>query len=480
MSLYQDELVYSALSRFYVYSGFINKQAMTDFCFGKSIGCNMEYFSPLTPAILHILTAGKNNVDHLIYNHTMLLWYIRFLPAIEQQKIIEQFKMYSNIGKLAHYKRTRFLRYCPLCANEDRQKYGETYWHRTAQIPEITICPQHNCCFRETDITMKNNMAITFYPAEILIPTSLTLQPRDNQDLPFKLSKYIQDIFFFPYKPTSISVGDTLNYALFKAGYITPNGTHHHIKQLISDLNSFYSELSINFTKARLTAILSDDNFISYDICLLGYYLNLRPNDLIVGTNTVSIKDISEKFYNNIAELRAQGLSYAKISKIVSLSPSGLQRKKTVPEKKEFKKKKRHYGDTKYYDKEKDIFYYNQLDNICKKILSKKPIERITIKQIADSLDLTMSKLKCFPITFQAAHKRKESTEQYLLRKVLFFFDTYNDSLETITITKIRDTLNISKKNLLRVLAITDDQRVHQVLEPYIQGSNLSVFCPDS
>ncbi|MBR1752184.1 MAG: TniQ family protein [Ruminococcus sp.] len=39
----------------------------------------------------------------------------------------------------------RRLRYCPVCAADDREKYGETYWHRVHQIPEISVCAKHRC-----------------------------------------------------------------------------------------------------------------------------------------------------------------------------------------------------------------------------------------------------------------------------------------------------------------------------------------------
>lgn len=34
----------------------------------------------------------------------------------------------------------RYLKYCPICAEEDRQKYGEAYWHRSHQIAKLPKC----------------------------------------------------------------------------------------------------------------------------------------------------------------------------------------------------------------------------------------------------------------------------------------------------------------------------------------------------
>ena len=42
---------------------------------------------------------------------------------------------------------TRFLRYCPLCFKEDKQKYGEAYWHKAHQIRGVDVCNKHGCFY---------------------------------------------------------------------------------------------------------------------------------------------------------------------------------------------------------------------------------------------------------------------------------------------------------------------------------------------
>jgi hypothetical protein len=37
----------------------------------------------------------------------------------------------------------RGLMLCLDCAEEDRQTYGEPYWHLVHQIPEVHVCPKH-------------------------------------------------------------------------------------------------------------------------------------------------------------------------------------------------------------------------------------------------------------------------------------------------------------------------------------------------
>lgn len=35
--------------------------------------------------------------------------------------------------------------FCPVCVSEDYEKYGEPYWHRAHQLPNVTVCHKHHC-----------------------------------------------------------------------------------------------------------------------------------------------------------------------------------------------------------------------------------------------------------------------------------------------------------------------------------------------
>ncbi len=44
------------------------------------------------------------------------------------------------------------LRFCPQCIIEDRQQFGECYWHRTHQVSCVKICPSHTTLLQESDV----------------------------------------------------------------------------------------------------------------------------------------------------------------------------------------------------------------------------------------------------------------------------------------------------------------------------------------
>lgn len=46
------------------------------------------------------------------------------------------------------------LRYCPACAQEDRRRYGERYWHRVHQLPGVYLCSDHGTFLENTKLDL--------------------------------------------------------------------------------------------------------------------------------------------------------------------------------------------------------------------------------------------------------------------------------------------------------------------------------------
>ncbi len=79
----------------------------------------------------------------------ILPYYARFLCEEKRNKAYEslyyQRGNYHNVMPMPIENGTRYFRYCPLCVKEDREKLGETYWHRNHQLIGVNVCPIHKC-----------------------------------------------------------------------------------------------------------------------------------------------------------------------------------------------------------------------------------------------------------------------------------------------------------------------------------------------
>lgn len=143
--LYGDELMYSWLARYYVRSGYIScAYVVEDLYVHSYTRPDVEFLNALKPDALEVINRYCD-MDRLIQKHTMFSSYGRFLPPGRKQDAYEELiKMHGNFNNLLSIPRNqrgtgRFLRYCPVCAREDREQHGETYWHRIHQIEGIQI-----------------------------------------------------------------------------------------------------------------------------------------------------------------------------------------------------------------------------------------------------------------------------------------------------------------------------------------------------
>lgn len=154
---YEDELWYSVLSRYHRMSGNLTEN---------------ETFREIMPGMLKgrdgsipILTINNYSIWAMkgderalwdIYSrHTLEPYWFRF--SKQNSKInayVKSITRYRN--KKIDNPLTTFhldkMRYCPLCAEEERKLYGETFWHRLPQIPLLVICPKHKCRLVESNI----------------------------------------------------------------------------------------------------------------------------------------------------------------------------------------------------------------------------------------------------------------------------------------------------------------------------------------
>lgn len=146
---YPDELVYSLLARYYERSGYIRYIfAAEDLFQSKTVRPDIEFVNQYTSAALQMITK-EIPIEQVIEKHTMFPYYGRFLPKERRNKafkaLVQTQGNYHNLLPMPKRKNgiDRFLRYCPLCDENDRKQYGETYWHRLHQLQGIKICPIH-------------------------------------------------------------------------------------------------------------------------------------------------------------------------------------------------------------------------------------------------------------------------------------------------------------------------------------------------
>lgn len=184
--------------------------------------------------LIRRLPAGWGAARDLITQHTLYLLYAPFVPKARGDAIYRQMAGAQKVhGILVHRAlKTRTperLRYCPACAQEDRQRYSEAYWHRIAQVFGLPICVRHMCWLEESDLTGRTRWSALWVAADEAIPDHPETRPikqTAGTDLVIALGRSVRWLLDQP-KPrfTLENLQHVYPYWLYKAGFGTYAGT---------------------------------------------------------------------------------------------------------------------------------------------------------------------------------------------------------------------------------------------------------------
>lgn len=290
--IYPDELVYSWFCRYYVHSGCItHKTALNDLLYKRCNNPSKEFIGHLNPNADRIIKRIYS-IDDLILNHTMYPQYARFV-SLEQKKnalyhIGYDFcDVHHLFCVLPRNEADSFLKYCPVCANEDRQTFGEAYWHRVHQIRNISICAMHKCKLIDSDVSAKSEKAYTLCPAEHHISNTDIEYVKTTQQVYY--SEYLSSVFNAHIDLyNDIPISAVLYHAMVKTDYIKQSGRSRYTKRLADDMQTFYLSMGLSDIASiyQIQRVLLGERFDFTIVCQIAFYLNVSVEDLTNSTIT--------------------------------------------------------------------------------------------------------------------------------------------------------------------------------------------------
>ena len=415
--IYPDELLYSMFARYYERSGYMAYIfAAEDLFQNKNERPDVEFINRLTQDAQSVIHK-KMSADEVIMNHTMFPYYGRFLSRERRTEayfaLLNTDGNYRNLLPIPKAKRQRFLRYCPMCVNMDRDKYGETYWHRAHQMQSVDICPIHFCVLQNTDIAIGSTTSPRFSAAENMIKDFEKIEVVEDEK-ERKLVQYILDVFASNIDfDNDTKLGDYLSYRLKGTKYMT--GALRNMQGLTNDFNDFYGTETELW---RIQKILTNVNVKIRDICMLAMFLKITPEEL----NNPHI-----------------GESIIK-----------LNRKKV-------------YTNAKPGSKARD---WNSVDNVALPKVQKaietlkriEPPKRVTVYAIERILKLPSKQMQNLPKCRAEVLKHSETQTQFWTRKIEWAVKKIVAENQSINIKHIRTLTNMRKENILSVIPYLEDE----------------------
>lgn len=284
--IYPDELAYSWFCRYYVHSGCLtHSMALKEILYSRCNNPSKEFLGHLNSNMLMAIQR-MYHIEDIILNHTMFPQYARFIPLEQKKQALYHMTydfcdVHHLFAILPRGESDLFLKYCPMCADEDRRQYGEAYWHRVHQIRNMQICTKHNCRLANSSVVAKSEQTFTLCPAESYITN---LKPVIEPDpLQIAFAKYMTDVFNVPIDfEKDVPISAVLYHGMQNTHYIKSTGKTRYTKQLAEDIDAYYTRLNIGSiaSMSQIQRVLLGDRFDFSVICQIAFYLDMDINAL--------------------------------------------------------------------------------------------------------------------------------------------------------------------------------------------------------
>lgn len=439
--IYPDELVYSWFGRFAVHSGYINSQLL------QFLYCKRSD-TPIKEFIGNLNTEARECIDNtyplreLVLKHTMYPQYARFIPLEKRKEALhklchENCDMHHLFAVLPRCEKEQYLKYCLVCAREDREKYAETYWHRKHQIRNMGICPKHKCKLLDSSVSAKSMSLYSFITAEEVIPDLEEVLPVDNP-LKITFAEYMEHVFDASIDFTKdIPLSTILYYGMKNTEYMKATGNSRYMTKFVDDMTDYYEQIELNeiATMSRIQKTLLTGRGYDFSIaCQIAFFLGMNPEEL---TDS-------------------------------KLSEDQIQQEKSI-----HYIKNRDISDWDEYDRE-NVARFEEFCNTIYNGFSYnngRP-ERVSERMIYEFLNVTAYGFKNMPRCMKVYKKYAESYEQSWVRKIAWAYEKLKQERgeQPIYWTDLRKLSGVKKKSLERVMGNLDECKEKDMVEKLLSG----------
>lgn len=400
--IYPGELFYSYLSRIACHNGFLWHMGIArEILKNPSAGANYNYINILKDDFRRELERYIP-IEQIALKHTLFKYYAVFLPYDKKNEAFEiAIKNNRDLSffhlPIPNNKRDYYLRYCPMCVKEDREEYGECYFHLEHQIPEVKCCFRHGVKLIDTKVLNERTHVSSFVPLELLVGE---LNEIKANAIEVEIARYIAETIKYDIDlEVKYPIGSWLSDCL-EDKYFSPRGEQKQLDKIMGDLQYFYRDFGdFNINKRRLATIYRNDYINVFDIFLIALFERIPPRDLVSFRQTKQAR--WEVFDEKVKELKAVGLNNAQIAAELKVNHE-VVRQILLGTYDKPKNNKARYKCQKWDWEAIDLVSCKELD----RIIEKKPLKVITKSSIAAELGLNDKSLRNLP-------KLKERVKHY-------------------------------------------------------------------
>ncbi len=148
---YPDELCYSLCARYRRRAHYRGRIATVRDLFGSTACRAVVDLPSRLDHLIAVLPHGHHfTVDRFIDEHTLLPFYAAFLSPERLTRVRSEMRQSScravarSCAGVSRFRiQLEHLHYCRTCVADDRERFGDAYWHRVHQASGVKLCPAH-------------------------------------------------------------------------------------------------------------------------------------------------------------------------------------------------------------------------------------------------------------------------------------------------------------------------------------------------
>ncbi len=271
---YPGEILYSAIARNSASLNYPNLRSVGITYFGDpysiatvALPCRLEYL------VTHLPPNTGHTADTLIDEHTLLPFFASFLPLARVTQLRSDMRgaqgmgVHMRVGLMAStVPLPNTLQFCPICAAEDWEQYGEWFWHRQHQVPGVHLCSKHQVWLDMSPVLLANRQTRHSYiAAENAIPCLPPPRALLNTPREAKLMAIAQSVEWLlvqkPSPPGLEHLRERYIRALVKRDLATFAG-RVRMSEVLEAFMAFYTEELLAFLYCQLN-VQSQDNWLA-------------------------------------------------------------------------------------------------------------------------------------------------------------------------------------------------------------------------
>lgn len=433
-AIYPDELLYSQLARYHARSGNLAYIFTAEELFqSKTVRPDVEFLNTYTSEAFSIITSTMP-LEEIIMKHTMFPYYGRFLKAERRMEafnsLVDMRTDYRRLLPIPKSRSVRYLRYCPACVQNDRERFGETYWHRIHQMVGVDVCPIHQCQLINSTIPTNSSVSPNLITAEDEISDTEIIFTA--KELECRLAEYVAEVFAADLDIKSdVPVGKFLHSRLVGTKYLSSHGRKRYIELLHSDFIDFYKDFpNPKFNQDwQIEKVFSGVRTNIVEICMLAMFLEIPAGDLRSIELPEHVPTCKSK------ESHANGGS------------------------------KKHDWNAKDIDTLPKVIY--AIASV-RQHPSQRPV-KISVGMVERMLGMPKNGLRNYPLCRAEILKYAESQEQYWARELEWAAQTMLDSVGVVHMTGLMKLTNMRVKNITASIPYLDDSPVAEKIKAVAQ-----------